>query len=144
MIEQADTENSIPILWQLPQILLITFLEIFVSVTGLEFAYSQAPHSMKGTIMALFLMTTAIGDLCSGLIYTWADSIEGLSKTYLYLGFALLLLINTIFFVLVAKSYPGGLKANTYYGHTDDKGSEDESIAAHVAEDFSALAETTA
>ena len=34
-------------MWQLPQLLLISFAEVLVSVTGLEFAYSQAPPDFR-------------------------------------------------------------------------------------------------
>ena len=33
--------------WQLPQLVLISFAEILVSVTGLELAYSQAPPDLR-------------------------------------------------------------------------------------------------
>jgi len=39
--------NTISILWILPQYFIITVAEVLVSVTGIEFAYSQAPRSMK-------------------------------------------------------------------------------------------------
>jgi POT family proton-dependent oligopeptide transporter len=34
-----------------------------VSITGLEFAYTQAPKKMKSVIMALFLMSVSLGNL---------------------------------------------------------------------------------
>ena len=39
--------GDIHIMWQLPQLLLISFAEVLVSVTGLEFAYSQAPPDFR-------------------------------------------------------------------------------------------------
>ena len=41
--------GDISIMWQLPQLLLISFAEVLVSVTGLEFAYSQAPPDFRYT-----------------------------------------------------------------------------------------------
>merc|ERR1719264_1953845 len=44
--------NSIHILWLIPQYFVITASEIMISVTGLEFSYSQAPDSMKSVVQA--------------------------------------------------------------------------------------------
>eukprot|EP00051_Salpingoeca_urceolata_P016079 m.212030 g.212030 ORF g.212030 m.212030 type:complete len:755 (+) comp18583_c0_seq4:2147-4411(+) len=55
--------SSVSILWQVPQYVLITCGEIFFSITGLEFAYSEAPHSMKAVVQAAWLLTTACGSL---------------------------------------------------------------------------------
>jgi POT family proton-dependent oligopeptide transporter len=46
----------------LPYVLL-TFGEVLVSATGLELAYSQAPVSMKGLIMAFWYLSIAVGNL---------------------------------------------------------------------------------
>lgn len=35
--------------------------EIFGSITGLEYAFTQAPSSMKSIVISLFLFTTGIG-----------------------------------------------------------------------------------
>jgi POT family proton-dependent oligopeptide transporter len=37
--------------------------EVLVSATGLEFAYSQAPLSMKGAIMAFWTLSVTVGNL---------------------------------------------------------------------------------
>lgn len=55
--------NSVHILWQLPQFIVITLGEILFSVTGLEFSYSQAAPTMKSVLQALWLMTTFFGNV---------------------------------------------------------------------------------
>ena len=37
-------------LWQIPQYFLLTLGEILISVTGLEFSYSQSPLFMKSVL----------------------------------------------------------------------------------------------
>lgn len=50
-------------LWIFPPGLILDVGIILFSVPGLEFAYSQAPSSMKTVIMAGWLLTTAVGNL---------------------------------------------------------------------------------
>ncbi|VDK83000.1 unnamed protein product [Cylicostephanus goldi] len=40
-VNQVVQSNSVTILWQFPQIIIITAAEILFSITGYEFAYSQ-------------------------------------------------------------------------------------------------------
>ena len=47
--------GSLPVLWQLIPYTIITTAEVLVSITGLEFAYTQAPRAMKSTIMGFWL-----------------------------------------------------------------------------------------
>ncbi len=58
-----DGGNSMPITWQILPYALLTFGEVLVSATGLEFAYSQAPVSMKGSIMSFWSLSTTVGSL---------------------------------------------------------------------------------
>jgi len=58
-----DGGDRVSIAWQVLPYALLTFGEVLVSTTGLEFAYSQAPASMKGIIMSFWLLTTTFGNL---------------------------------------------------------------------------------
>src|SRR5207237_9679008 len=58
-----DRGNAFTITWQVLPYALLTFGEVLVATTGLEFAYSQAPLSMKGAIMAFWNLSVTIGNL---------------------------------------------------------------------------------
>jgi POT family proton-dependent oligopeptide transporter len=58
-----DGGDAVSVAWQVLPYALLTFGEVLVSATGLEFAYSQAPHAMKGVIMAFWLLATTVGNL---------------------------------------------------------------------------------
>jgi len=58
-----DGGDPVAITWQILPYALLTFGEVLVSATGLEFAYSQAPPSMKGTIMSFWLLSVTFGNL---------------------------------------------------------------------------------
>lgn len=55
--------GCIHVLWQIPQYFILTCGEVMLSITGLEFAYSQAPESMKSVCSAAWLLTVAAGNL---------------------------------------------------------------------------------
>ena len=46
----VSCRGSVSILWQIPQLLLVSFAEVFVAVTGLEFAYSQSPPQSRSVL----------------------------------------------------------------------------------------------
>jgi POT family proton-dependent oligopeptide transporter len=56
------------ILWQSVPYVIITVSEVLVSITGLEFAYSQAPKRMKSTIMGFWYLTVAFGNMLVSLL----------------------------------------------------------------------------
>lgn len=59
-IDAGETPN---IVWQLMAYAIITAAEVFVSITCLEYSYTQAPKKMKSFVMGLFLMSVSMGNL---------------------------------------------------------------------------------
>lgn len=108
----AGTPTSMA--WQILPYALLTMGEVLVSATGLEFAYSQAPASMKGAIMALWSLAVTVGNLWvlvvnaavknDAVVNSIADS--GLSviafQMFFFAGFAAL---AAVAFGLYAKRY---------------------------------------
>jgi POT family proton-dependent oligopeptide transporter len=62
LVDSAAVER-LSILWQLIPYALLTFGEVLVSATGLEFAYSQAPLKMKGVLMSFWSLSVTVGGL---------------------------------------------------------------------------------
>lgn len=58
-----DGGTALAITWQMLPYALLTLGEVWVSATGLEFAYSQAPPAMKGALMSFFNLSVTIGNL---------------------------------------------------------------------------------
>jgi POT family proton-dependent oligopeptide transporter len=55
--------ERLPILWQALPYVVLTTGEVLVSATGLEFAYSQAPASMKSVVAAFWSLVVTVGNL---------------------------------------------------------------------------------
>jgi POT family proton-dependent oligopeptide transporter len=58
-----DGGAQLSMAWQILPYALLTMGEVLVSASGLEFAYSQAPRSMKGVIMAFWSLAVTVGSL---------------------------------------------------------------------------------
>jgi POT family proton-dependent oligopeptide transporter len=58
-----DGGAPVSMAWQILPYALLTLGEVLVSASGLEFAYSQAPKSMKGVIMAFWYLAVTVGSL---------------------------------------------------------------------------------
>ncbi|KAI8871872.1 peptide transporter PTR2-A [Ramicandelaber brevisporus] len=67
-----DSFNDISIWIQIPPYCLIAISEIFASISGLEFAFKQAPYQMKALVMSLFLFTNCFGSLIGMIIAIWS------------------------------------------------------------------------
>jgi POT family proton-dependent oligopeptide transporter len=60
---QIQSGHSVSVWWQILAYLVLSASEVLVSITALEFSYKQAPLRMKSFIMAMFLLSTSIGNM---------------------------------------------------------------------------------
>lgn len=108
-IEQYIVEGSRPnIVWQLLAFVVITAAEVMVSITCLEFSYTQAPLKFKSFIMALFLLSVSLGNGFTSLVNTFIQREDGtvlLAGPSYYWFFALIMSVVSVLFVFVAKTY---------------------------------------
>ncbi len=110
-----DGGDAVSIVWQTLPYALLTFGEVLVSATGLEFAYSQAPPSMKGSIMSFWLLSVTFGNLWVLLtnaairndFVTEQIAHSGLSETaFLMFFFAAFAFLAAAIFAWYGKHYP--------------------------------------
>jgi POT family proton-dependent oligopeptide transporter len=66
--QQVDAGGHPSVWWQILAYVVLSAAEVLVSITGLEYAYTQAPKSMKGTMSAIWLLTVAAGNLFDALV----------------------------------------------------------------------------
>merc|ERR1719309_850654 len=93
--------NSIHIFWLIPQYIVITISEIMISITGLEFSYSQAPESMKSVLQAAWLLTVAGGNIIV-IIVASAKSLDQASEFFM---FTILMIVDMLLLMFLAYRY---------------------------------------
>jgi POT family proton-dependent oligopeptide transporter len=105
---QLTAGHKPSILWQIPAYIVLTAAEIFVSITGLEFFYTQAPNRMKSLVMSLFLGSVSLGNLFTSAVNFAIQNPDGSSKlagASYFLFFAMLMLITAVGFIFYAMRY---------------------------------------
>lgn len=121
--------NTISMAWMIPQYFVVTVGEVLFSITGLAFAYSQAPITMKSVVQAAWLMTTAVGSL---VVVVVAQSQYFTSQVLEFMFFVVLLTLATIMFMVMSCCY-------TYYytsGHGNGFDDIEELIIEEKNEDI--------
>jgi len=101
------------IAWQLLAYVILTASEVMVSITCLEFSYTQAPKKMKSFIMAVFMISISLGNAFTAGVNYFIQNEDGTSKlagASYYWFFTLLMLLTAVVFIGVAALY----KEQTY------------------------------
>jgi POT family proton-dependent oligopeptide transporter len=110
-----DGGSLFSITWQVLPYALLTFGEVLVSATGLEFAYSQAPQAMKGVLMAFWSLSVTIGNLWvlvvnagvkNGAVTNFIASTGFGVTAFQMFFFAAFAFAAAFIFGLVARTYP--------------------------------------
>ena len=105
-----DAGRTPPILWQIVAFVFLTAAEVMVSVTHLEFAYTQAPKKMKSLVMCTYLISISLGNLFTAAVNFFIQNKDGTSKlagaSYFYF-FTGVMLATALLFLLFARFYKG-------------------------------------
>ena len=107
---QIDSGLRPNIVWQIAAFVVITAAEVMVSITCLEFSYTQAPKALKSFVMALFLLSVSLGNAFTSLVNYFIQNDDGsvrLDGPDYYWFFTLVMLVVSILFIAVAKRYKG-------------------------------------
>ncbi|HEX3726469.1 MAG TPA: POT family MFS transporter [Pirellulales bacterium] len=94
--------------WQFLAYVAITAAEVMVSVTGLEFSYTQAPPKMKSVVMSLYLLAVSLGNAFTAVVNQVIQDEHGkptLTGANYYLFFAAVMAGTAVVFIVVATFY---------------------------------------
>jgi len=119
-----DHGGTPSIWWQIFAYVILSAAEVLVSITGLEYAYTHAPKSMKSTMTAIWLLVVSLGNLFTAAINTNIAN-KGVLEPYLsnttnyYWFFVGVVSLFTIVFMFVSPR----LKEHNYITnpYIDDK-----------------------
>jgi POT family proton-dependent oligopeptide transporter len=119
-IGMGETPN---IGWQMLAYLVMTAAEVMISVTCLEFSYTQAPNKMKSFVMSIFLLSVAVGNAFTAGVNFVIQNPGGASKLAgadYYLFFSAAMFVAAILFIFVAMRH----KSNDYIQEGGEVSSE--------------------
>jgi POT family proton-dependent oligopeptide transporter len=101
--QRIEAGEKLSLAWQLIPYTVLVAGEVLVSATGLEFAFEEAPRSMRSIIMSFWLMTIAGGHF---LIALFTDlnaryvKATGARELYFYAG--LMFFVSVIFMFIIS------------------------------------------
>ncbi len=95
--------DKINVMWQFFPYLVITVAEVMISITGLEFAYTQAPRTMKSSIMSIWLLTVFFGNLITA--YVSKVNVFPTASTGYFMFFAALMSVFALIFWFMGTRY---------------------------------------
>jgi POT family proton-dependent oligopeptide transporter len=107
---RIDAGGRPSVLWQVLAFVVLTIAEVLVSVTHLEFAYTQAPKKMKSLVMCTYLGSISLGNaFTAGVNFAirrsgQPDRLVGASY---FVFFISVMLVAAFLFVFFARFYKG-------------------------------------
>lgn len=104
--------------WQILAYLIITAAEVLVSITALEFSYTQAPAHMKSLVMSLYLLSVSAGNAFTALVNRFTMDASGnstLQGADYYWFFTKLMFGMAVVFIFVGRFY----KPREYLQHEE-------------------------
>ena len=107
---RIDAGQHPHILWQILAFVVLTAGEVMLSVTHLEFAYTQAPKKMKSLVMCTYLGSIALGNVFTAGVNYFIQNPDGsvkLTGASYFFFFVKVMLVTAVLFLLVSRFYRG-------------------------------------
>jgi POT family proton-dependent oligopeptide transporter len=109
-IEYRIADGATPsVAWMFFAYFLLTSAEILVSITALEFSYTQAPKKMKSFVMAVFFLSIWLGNMFTAIVNHVIENPDGTSKLEgadYYWFFVAVMAVTAVLYIPVAMRYP--------------------------------------
>lgn len=114
------------IIWQILAYGFITAAEVMVSITCLEFSYTQAPNKMKSFIMGLYLLSVALGNLFTAQVNRVIEYYEQAGQVFLkgpnyYWFFTGCMALTAVIFTIWSPFYRGETFIQSDRAETQDE-----------------------
>jgi proton-dependent oligopeptide transporter, POT family len=106
--ERLDAGGRPHVGWQILAFLILTAGEVMVSVTHLEFAYTQAPKKLKSLVMCTYLGAIALGNVFTARVNFYLESQGRTEITASYFWFFVKVMLVTAVLWLVASPFYRG------------------------------------
>ena len=110
-VEHRITAGETPhIIWQMLAYVFMTLAEVLVSITTLEFSYTQAPKRMKSLIMAIYMLSVSLGNLFTAVVNYFIQNPNGTSKlagASYYWFFTAVMFVTACIFLVFMQFYRG-------------------------------------
>jgi proton-dependent oligopeptide transporter, POT family len=98
------------VLWQILAFVVLTAGEVLLSVTHLEFSYTQAPRKMKSLVMCTYLGAVSLGNVFTAAVNFFIQnpdgSVELKGAAYFYF-FVIVMAATAVLFLIVSQFYRG-------------------------------------
>jgi POT family proton-dependent oligopeptide transporter len=94
--------------WQIAAYVILTAAEVLVSVTALEFSYTQAPQTLKSIVMSIYLLSISLGNWLTAAINYAISTTDGgtrLDGVAYYSFFAALMFVAAVGFLFISRGY---------------------------------------
>ena len=101
---RIDSGETPHLVWQLSAYALMTAAEVMVSITALEFCYTQAPKRMKSLLMSVFLLSITLGNVFTSSVNWYIKNqkdqgVEVLAGASYFWFFTVIMVVTAMIFV---------------------------------------------
>jgi proton-dependent oligopeptide transporter, POT family len=107
---RIDAGQQPHIIWQILAFVVLTAGEVMLSVTHLEFSYTQAPQKMKSLVMCMYLGAISLGNVFTAAVNFFIQNPDGtvkLAGASYFFFFVKVMLATAILFAIVSRFYRG-------------------------------------